>query len=44
MNYFALYTHPALWCAVLYMDQPIKLAYLWAGLCLLGAVYFMFRS
>ena len=27
-----------------YMRQPLKLDYLWAGLCLLGAVYFMFRS
>lgn len=30
--------------AVLYMQQPFKLDYLWAGLCLLGAVYFIFRS
>ena len=30
--------------AVLYMRQPIRLDYLWAALCLLGAVYFMFRS
>jgi uncharacterized protein (DUF486 family) len=30
--------------AVLYMRQPLKLDYLWAGLCLIGAVYFMFRS
>lgn len=30
--------------AVLYMQQPVKSDYLWAGLCLLGAVYFMFRS
>ena len=30
--------------AVLYMNQPMKLDFLWAGLCLLGAVYFMFRS
>jgi uncharacterized protein (DUF486 family) len=30
--------------AVLYMRQPIKLDYLWAGLCVVGAVYFMFRS
>ena len=29
---------------VLYMRQPLKLDYLCAGLCLLGAVYFMFRS
>jgi uncharacterized protein (DUF486 family) len=30
--------------AVFYMGQPMKLDYLWAGLCLLGAVYFIFRS
>jgi uncharacterized protein len=30
--------------ALYYMQQPLKLDYLWAGLCLLGAVYFMFRS
>jgi uncharacterized protein (DUF486 family) len=30
--------------AVLYMKQPLKLDYLWAGICLTGAVYFMFRS
>ena len=30
--------------AVLYMGQPLKLDYLWAGLCLLGAVYFTFRT
>jgi uncharacterized protein len=30
--------------AVLYMRELLKLDYLWAGLCLLGAVYFMFRS
>ena len=30
--------------AVFYMRQPLRLDYLWAGLCLLGAVYFMFRS
>jgi uncharacterized protein (DUF486 family) len=30
--------------AVLYMRQPLKLDYLWAGLCILGAVYFMFRG
>jgi uncharacterized protein (DUF486 family) len=30
--------------AVLYMQQTVKLDFLWAGLCLLGAVYFMFRS
>lgn len=30
--------------AVLFLRQPLKLDYLWAGLCLLGAVYFMFRA
>jgi uncharacterized protein len=30
--------------AVIYMKEPLKLDFLWAGLCLLGAVYFMFRS
>jgi uncharacterized protein (DUF486 family) len=30
--------------AMFYMNQPIKLDYLWAGLCLLGAAYFIFRS
>ena len=30
--------------ALLYMGEPLKLDYLWAGLCLLGAVYFMFRG
>ncbi|WP_200228092.1 DMT family protein [Rubrivivax gelatinosus] len=30
--------------AFFYMDQPLKLDYLWAGLCLVGAVYFIFRS
>ena len=30
--------------AVLYMQQPLKLDYLWAGLCLMGAVYFIFRT
>lgn len=30
--------------AVLYMHEPVKLDYLWAALCLLGAVYFIFRS
>ncbi|MFL5535463.1 MAG: DMT family protein, partial [Gemmatimonadales bacterium] len=28
--------------AVIYMKQPIKLDYLWAALCLVGAVYFVF--
>ena len=30
--------------AILYLKEPIKLDYLWAGLCLLGAVFFMFRE
>jgi uncharacterized protein len=30
--------------AVFYMRQPLKLDYLWAALCLVGAVYFVFRS
>ena len=30
--------------AILYMHQPFKLNYVWAGLCLVGAVYFIFRS
>lgn len=30
--------------SVFYMHNPIKLDYLWAGLCLMGAVYFIFRS
>lgn len=30
--------------AVLYMNQPFKMDFVWAGLCLLGAVYFIFRS
>lgn len=30
--------------AVLYMGQPLKLDYLWAGLCLGGATYFIFRG
>ncbi len=30
--------------SVLYLQQPLKLDYLWAGLCMLGAVYFIFRS
>ncbi|HEY9034169.1 MAG TPA: DMT family protein [Pseudomonadales bacterium] len=27
-----------------YLKEPLKWDYLWAGLCLLGAVFFMFRS
>lgn len=30
--------------AFFYMKEPLKLDYLWAGLCLLGAVFFMFRD
>ncbi len=30
--------------SVLYMGQTLKLDYLWAALCLVGAAYFMFRS
>lgn len=29
---------------VYYMKEPLKLDYLWAGLCLVGSVYFIFRS
>ncbi len=30
--------------AIVYMDQPLQLDYLWSGLCMVGAVYFIFRS
>ncbi len=30
--------------SIFYMEQPFKLDYVWAGLCMLGAVYFMFRA
>jgi len=30
--------------ALFYMHQPLKLDFVWAGLCMLGAVYFMFRT
>ena len=30
--------------AVFYLEAPLKLDYLWAGLCLVGAAYFMFRT
>jgi uncharacterized protein (DUF486 family) len=30
--------------STLYMQQPFKLDYVWAGLCLIGAVYFIFRG
>ena len=29
--------------AIFYMRQPVKLNFLWAGICLAGAVYFIFR-
>jgi uncharacterized protein len=30
--------------AILYMKQPVRLNFLWAGLCLIGAVWFLFRT
>src|SRR3982751_2601040 len=30
--------------ALVYMQQPLKLDFVWAGLCMVGAVYFVFRS
>ncbi len=30
--------------SIMYLKEPLKLDYLWAGLCLMGAVYFMFRT
>ena len=30
--------------AILYMKQPVSLNYLWAALCMCGAVYFVFRG
>jgi uncharacterized protein (DUF486 family) len=32
------------WMTVVYMKMPLKLDFLWAGLCLLAAAYFMFRG
>lgn len=29
--------------SIFYMRQPLNLNFLWAGLCLMGAVFFMFR-
>ena len=29
--------------AMFYMDQPFKMDFIWAGLCMVGAVYFIFR-
>jgi uncharacterized protein (DUF486 family) len=30
--------------SIFYMNQPLKLDYLWASLCIMGAVYFIFRG
>ena len=30
--------------SIMYLKEPLKLDYLWAGLCMVGAAYFMFRS
>lgn len=30
--------------AIFYMNQEVRVDFVWAGLCLLGAVYFMFRT
>jgi uncharacterized protein (DUF486 family) len=30
--------------SIFYMNQPFKWDYVWAGLCILGAVYFIFRA
>lgn len=30
--------------SLFYLKEPFKLDYLWAGICILGAVYFMFRN
>jgi uncharacterized protein (DUF486 family) len=30
--------------AMVYLDQPFKMDFVWAGLCMVGAVYFIFRS
>ena len=30
--------------AMFYLEEPFKLDYLWAALCMMGAVYFIFRS
>lgn len=30
--------------SIFYLKEPVKLNYLWAGLCLCGAVYFVFRD
>jgi uncharacterized protein (DUF486 family) len=30
--------------SVFFLNEPLKLDYLWAGLCMVGAVYFIFRT
>jgi uncharacterized protein (DUF486 family) len=30
--------------SVFFLNEPLKLDYLWAGMCMVGAVYFMFRA
>jgi uncharacterized protein len=30
--------------AMIYLKQPFKMDFVWAGLCMVGAVYFIFRS
>jgi uncharacterized protein (DUF486 family) len=30
--------------AMVYLDQPFKMDFVWAGLCMVGAVYFIFRG
>ena len=30
--------------SLFYMNQPLKMNYIWASLCLVGAVYFIFKS
>ena len=30
--------------ALYYMKEPLRLDFLWSGLCLVGAAYFMFRT
>jgi hypothetical protein len=30
--------------AVLYLEEPLKLDYVWAAVCMVGAVYFIFRN
>lgn len=30
--------------ALFYMNQPLKWDYLWAAICIIGAVYFIFRN